>query len=355
MTPHQACPTRPVLLRSPMARHGLAADNPDLRSGLPRRFSRGRRCGGAGGLMVRGGSSPASPAVVSIDPYAPFASLFLLAAMTWPMSERDRGYALAAWAADMQADIEADGDQRAEAEVAAALQAAAEKHGCTVDDILAQPEASELFTLARRNLTEQARADVHNAVFLPAGGWRAAADGPGLDVVSERLRRVARHEGQIAGRALCLTASMAHLHVDIPASMNRTWFLVQAKVASGGMGVTMDRASLVKLWREWGGVAPLHAAAHLWLAGARFAPDPRAEAAALFEPQGIGTVLGWAKWFRAWAVGYYAPRSKVPLIAASTAVTYETVVPELRPPLWPLTEQQVSTVHSYIAPNNNRD
>lgn len=46
MTPHQSCPTRPALLCSPVARLGLAANNPDLRSGLPRRFSRGRRCGG---------------------------------------------------------------------------------------------------------------------------------------------------------------------------------------------------------------------------------------------------------------------------------------------------------------------
>jgi len=41
------CPLSPAARCSTPARHGLAADNPELRSGLPRRFSRGRRCGGA--------------------------------------------------------------------------------------------------------------------------------------------------------------------------------------------------------------------------------------------------------------------------------------------------------------------
>ncbi len=89
MTPHQVCPTRPVLLCSPVARHGLAADNPDLRSGLPRRFSRGRRCGGAWMNEQSGADGAESLPAPSPDgePLAEYIARTVKADLLWAVQE----------------------------------------------------------------------------------------------------------------------------------------------------------------------------------------------------------------------------------------------------------------------------
>ncbi len=305
--------------------------------------------------MARDDKSPSGPPVISIDPLDPFASLYLVAALTWPQSEGDRNKALATFAADIQARLDADGDHRAEIEVASALQAAADVHGCTPADILALPGAREFEAEARRDLVEGTRKAVLETVFQPAGGWRSAADSHALGILNEQMRQSQR-KGTIVGQALCLVASMAHLHPDIPASMNRTWAVMQAGALPHGARLPEDRASLVRLWGEWCDSAPLHAAVHLWFVGAQLAPDPRAEMDAMFAtPQGIGSVLGWAKWFRAWATDFRPERARAPLIPPGTALLYDTKgtnVPERRPTLWRLTAPQLAAAQGYRAPTS---
>lgn len=305
--------------------------------------------------MARADESPSGPPVISIDPYDPFAGFYLVAALTWPHSEGDRNKALATFAADTQARLDADGDRRAEIEVAAALQEAADLHGCTPADILALPGSREFEAEARRDLVEGTRKAVLETVFRPAGGWRSAADSPALDILNEQMRQAYR-KSAIAGEALCLIASMAHLHPDIPASMNRTWAVMQAGTLPRGARLPEDRASLVRIWGEWCDSAPLHAAVHLWLVGAQLAHDPRAYMEGMFStPCGVGTVLAWAKWFRAWATDFRSDRARGPLIPPGTALLYDTKgvdVPETRPPLWRLTAQQLSAAQGYKAPTS---
>ena len=314
--------------------------------------------------MARDAQSPAGPPVVSIDPRDPFAGIHLVAALGWPQSEGDRKKALATLWADWQARFDDEGNQRAEAAVAAALQEAADAHGCTPADILSLPEAREFEAQARRDLIESATKGAAEALLRPAGGMRAVADAPGLDVINEQSR-YAQRSGAIAGQALCLIASMAHLHPDISASMSRTWAAMRAEPPSKALidkpKLLGDRAGLIRFWQEWCGSAPLHAAAHLYMAGSHFAHDPQAYLEGMFStPSGVGTVLGWAKWFRAWGTSFRPDRARLgtTLIPPETALFYDTKdagVPELRPPLWRLTAAQLAAVHQHKAADNNLD
>jgi hypothetical protein len=306
--------------------------------------------------MARDHEGPAGPPVISIDPCDPFAGNFLVAALAWPQSEGDRKKALATFWADTQDRLDVDGGQRAEAEVAAALQAAADAHGCTPADILALPGAREFEAEAWRDLVAGMNKAVADALLWPSGGHRAVADAPGLNVITEQAHQ-AQRSGAIVGQALCLIASMAHLHPDIPASMNRTWAVMQAEALPRGGKVPEDRASLVRLWGEWCGSAPLHAAVHLWFVGAElFAPDPRAEKEAMFStPRGVGTVLAWAKWFRAWGTDFRPDRARAPLLPPDTALLYDTKgvdVPAIKPLLWPLSALQLAAARGYRAPTS---
>ena len=246
------------------------------------------------------------------------------------------------------------------AAVAAALQAAADAHGCTPEDILSVPGAREFEAEARRNLVDSTRRAVLETVFQPAGGLRSVTDSPALATLYEQMGQ-AQQTGAIVGQILCLVASVAELHPDIPASLNRTWTIMEAEaLPRSGLPrrakLQGDRTGLLRLWGEWCGSAPLHAAAHLWIMGAQLAPDPRAEMGAMFStPQGIGTVLAWAKWFRAWGTTFRPDRARLgtTLIPPEVALIYDTKgvdVPEIKPPLWPLTKRQLAAARGHTAP-----
>lgn len=315
--------------------------------------------------MAHDDQSPAGPPVVSIDPRDPFAGVHLVAALGWPQSESNRNGALATFWADIQARIDTDGDQRAEAAVAAALQAAADAHGCTLADILSLPGAREFEAEARRDLVESVTKGAMEALLRPAGGMRAVADAPGLDAINEQARQ-AQRSGAIAGQALCLIASIAHVHPDIPASMSRTWAVMRAgplprELLVGRPKLLGDHAGLIRFWQEWCGIAPLHAAVQLWFMDSRLAPNPRAEMEAMLStPQGVGTVLGWAKWFRAWGTSFRPDRARLgtTLIPPETAHLYDSKgagVPELQPPLRYLSDAQLAAARQYKARDNNLD
>lgn len=291
-----------------------------------------------------------APIVIAIDPTAPFADLLLVAALTWPRSERERRQSLSAWAAMMLGNLEADGARRAQEEVQSALADAARKHGCTVEDILADPLGAALSQRGGQHLIDHARSMIQRHVFEAAGGWGTIAGAPPAQQALERVRRVAREEGRLVGRALSLIARMAHHHPDCSASLNRVWHVMATEAANGGRPVPSDRAIFMRMWREWSTIAPLLAAARLWLEGSRYHDDPRAHAEEIYSVIGVGSVLGWAKWMRHWATSYKTERSRGPLLLDAEAAVYETQVPEIEPPLLPLSAAQLAAAASYKAP-----
>lgn len=241
--------------------------------------------------------SPADAPVISFDPFDRFAGFHLLAALAWPESERDRGHALVKWTASLQAAIEV-GESNLEA-------------------------------------AQMAQDFVWRQMGIPAGGYAANRDAPALDTMEAHLFGRAMFEGMIAGRALCLAATMAHEHSEVPVSMNRVWSVMRADLKSGGPKMPEDVAQLKAIWKEWRCIAPLYAAMLVWFAWADTSSDPGDLQRRMHNTGGIGCLVGWAKWFRVWATGFRPARSPgaLPIIPETVAVRYDAMVEPSRPPL----------------------
>lgn len=220
---------------------------PPLR--LPCHLHSGERCRGGAQMAAKlVDGQPSGPVVIAIDPTAPFADLFLIAAMTWPRSQREQRQSLAAWAAMALGTLEAEGVTRASAEIQAAMAEAARKHGCTVEDILADPRGAELPQGGVQFLVDHARDALRRDLFEVVGGWSTIAGAPPVEQAMMQVRRRARMEGDLVGRALSLTARMARHHPEYPASVNRVWHVIEATAAAAGRTVPSDRGPFMKMW-----------------------------------------------------------------------------------------------------------
>jgi hypothetical protein len=118
-----------------------------------------------------------------------------------------------------------------------------------------------------------------------------------------------------------------------------------------GAKLPADR-TVKNAWKEWGGVAPLWAAFAATLEDAihnSVGPQEWALRMRIDKPM-RRRLIGWAKWFRRFAVSHVPMGAKRTLLAEQEAVLITGVVPEMEPPLTPLSSDQYRAAAAYRAP-----
>jgi hypothetical protein len=267
--------------------------------------------------------------VITIDPDAPWPALHLFAAMTCPLDPCARDETIAVSAADALEEIEKGGHEWALAEVERALNEADSSW-------MALPYASHIPAAMASVFFEGMRQE-YDYTYRSAGGRSSLLRSRRRDDVMECMRR-ADHHGNVVGGALLLMVSMDRHHPGLEPSRNRAWSIIAAGREDGRYEASFDLGRFKAIWDEWRCIAPLLAAYSLM----RHLLPPAALAQAVGSPDGVRIIIGWAKWFRAWAIGFKPKHGHGhPLIPDHQAAVYDSSAPELVPPVGRLDESQI--------------
>ncbi len=308
-------------------------------------------------IEAPGRDGNAAPPTVELDAEWDFAFIPIVAAMTWPRCRRRQSEATATFAAQMTAFIEAISPADVEQGLPKTIARAAERLGVPKAEVLSMPHTRELVSEAMRRLPEfqaEFQGRVDQELFRRAGGLHSVASAPGSSVLSDEMRKAADGGAYACGARLLLVARLARFHRDLSASLNRADAILDAVNASRGSAKLPQTRAIKNAWREWGGVAPLWAA----FIGARGdaalgSTSPQETASRLFEDvPARWRMIGWAKWFRAFAVGHKPPGASRTILAEHEAVLITGSAPEVPPPLAPLTSDLLEAAHAYKAPKS---
>ena len=281
-------------------RSRVAAPVSPLRSVLLR-----RRCMMTIPKLAR--SATTAPPVIAIDPDAPRSDLHLHAAMTWPLDPRAREEAVAVAAAYGLEGIEKGCHERVVAEVERALSEAAAARGRSNSAVMALPHASHIPAAMASVFLEDMQQE-YAAAYSDVGGRGTLLRARRSDDVIDCMMRAAHH-GNVVGGALLLMVSMDLHHPDLNSSRNRAWSIIAAEKEDGRHGASFDSGRFKAIWDEARCIAPLHGAYTLM----RQILPPVLLARAVSSPDGVRMIIGWAKWFRAWVVGFKPKHGRSPL------------------------------------------
>ena len=301
--------------------------------------------------MVSDGLPGAKARVLDVDTRQPYAGMQVIVAMSWPGDQDRQKKALAAFAMHMLGKMDDLGASLAATTVESDIAEACRTVGFPLEAALVDPVIRAEMEQEMSRLVGQWDASLTEHVLRPAGGRTAAANAPEYAVLMEELRTTWQTKGRVVGRAMCILAAMDTLHPDLDASLNRVWAIMDAHLAGDRDEVPSDRSPFMKAWHEMKNLAPLYAAYALYLGVTveRGAPA-NVGAAAFGTPDGLAILLGWAQWFRDWAVQFRPQRSRDTLLRDDEATVYRARVEARRPPLEPLHPDQVEAARLYRAP-----
>jgi hypothetical protein len=122
--------------------------------------------------------------------------------------------------------------------------------------------------------------------------------------------------------------------------------------SDGGRTTVPTERTLTKRWQTWRGLAPLWAAS-ISLVRSLQTSGFSADAAiweALHDPARLRRLLGHAKWFRSFAVGFIPEHSATALIPQGEAVEIVASAPEVMPDLEELPPADLAAAAGYRAP-----
>ncbi len=301
-----------------------------------------------GASMIQNTAKQTDARTVTVDPSHPLAELHMRAVMTWPTDRSKRDEAVATFAAWSLAEPGTGVAARADA--VSVLRTAVEQRGYTLNDLMNDP-AGRLFL--RTTEQEWVERTIHffSETMTAAGGIGAVARAPGLDSIVQKMRDVERSEMPVVGSVLCFVTQMHLHHRDVIASQNRGWAVFER--AAGGKpprAPTKEAKFKTAWWLPLRGVAPLYAAYKI------------AQQVRLLEqtlhPQTLGPrwsegemreIFGWAKWLRTWATHHKAKHARADdwLIPDNEALIYDVDVPEIQPPLGPLSPARLEIARFY--------
>jgi len=302
-------------------------------------------------------AAAAAPPTAELDADWDFAAVPIVAAMTWPRSARRQSEATATFAAQMMGFVDAVFPEVLARGLPAGIEGAAKRLGVTPGEVLSMPHVRELVAEAFRvwpDMQAEFRSRIEHELFRPAGGFQTVAAAPGAAVLTDEIRKAAGGGAFACGLLLLVVARMAAFHPSVPASLNRAHAVLEAwRAAHPHFSLPADR-TIKEAWKEWGGVAPLWAA----LAGtievaAQGAPNPEEAAYQAFERADMRRqMIGWAKWFRRFAVSHTPKGASKPLLIEREAVLITGGVPEKEPPIGPLPPALLQAAAAYRAPKN---
>lgn len=298
----------------------------------------------------------ASP-TIELNPDWDFAAIPIVAAMTWPRSARRQSEATATFAAQMMGFMDVLFPQMLLQGLPLGIEGAAKRLGVSPDDVLSLPHIREMVAEIFRvwpDMQAQLRSRIEHEVFQPAGGFHAVAAAPGAAVLTDEMRKAASGGAFACGLLLVMVARMAKFHPGVPASLNRAHAVLDAlRAANPGSGLPADR-TIKAAWKEWGGIAPLWAAlaATIDVAAATASSPEEAARQALERPDMRRQMMGWAHWFRRFAVSHTPAGAAKPLLTEREAVLMISGVAEMEPPLGPLPSALLEAATGYRAPKS---
>lgn len=298
-----------------------------------------------------------APATVELDPEWDFFVVSVVAAMTWPRSARRQSQATATYAAEMMGFVDAFSPGAQSGALHDALEREAERLGVTPADVLSMPHVRERMAQFLRMVPawqDEFRSRIEHELFRPAGGFQSVASAPGTKVLADEIGKAAGGGAFACGLLLLMVARMARFHPEIPASLNRAHAVLEAwRAANPGAKLPADR-TIKSAWKEWGGVAPLWAALAVTIeSAAQGAAAPEGAVMRAFENvETRRQLIGWAKWFRRFAVGHTPQGASRPLLSEREAVLVTGAVAEGDPPLGPLTPALLKAAAAYRAPKS---
>jgi hypothetical protein len=234
---------------------------------------------------------------------------------------------------------------------------AAQRFGVTPDEVLSMPHSRAIVAEAFRvwpEMQAEIQSRIEHELFRPAGGFQSVAAAPGASVLTDEMQKAASGGAFACGLLLLIVARLAAFHPEAPASLNRGLAVLEAwRALNPLLKLPADR-TIKAAWREWSGIAPLWAA----LAGtvelaARGSADPNEAAVrALEDAASRRRMIGWAKWFRRFAVTYKPLGAAKPMLLERDAVLITGAVPEVEPPLGPLDPALLKAAVAYRAPKS---
>ncbi len=297
----------------------------------------------------------AAPPTVELDPEWDFAVIPIVAAMTWPRSKRRQSEATATFAAQMMGFVEAVTPEVAVQGLRDSIAHVAERLGVAPAEVLSMPHTRELVSEAMPiwpQLQAEFRGRIEQELFRSAGGFHSVASAPGSARLTSDINKVFNGGAFACGTRLLMVARLAKFHPNLSASLNRADAILEImKDNWAGAKLPADR-TLKYAWKEWGGVAPLWAAYVGTLEDAvlnSVGPQEWALRMRMDKPM-RRQLIGWAKWFRRFAVGHVPKGATRTLLAEQEAVLITGAVPEMEPPMGPLSDDQYRAAAAYRAP-----
>jgi hypothetical protein len=193
-------------------------------------------------------------------------------------------------------------------------------------------------------------------VFEPAGHFRAVAEAPGTDRLVHEYRQAVDSGGALVGALLTIVAILAVHHPGTPASLNRALAVVQGCSDRGIMKAPSDR-TLLSMWMKRRHLAPLWASVvcSFQVMQAQGLASFETQLEALHSPTRFSEMLGYAKWFRSFAVSFVPDHATAPLIPPCVAMEIAARVPEIKPKLAVLPPEVLAVAKSYRAPTRKYD
>jgi hypothetical protein len=279
------------------------------------------------------------PPIAEIRCEADFSWAAVLALMAWPKSVREQGHALATYAGDLLGAIEHAaphvmrvGPERAASEFATV-------NGIRAEYLPFMPATAAHIDQVMTRPAETARAVVEQ-MFRPAGGFKGVADAPGTSAILKHFTRASR-EATAVGALLMLVALFDAAYPEIEPSLGKAHAAFLASQYRLPGFVQVDVRTLKRWWKEWRGISPIWAALVLHCKIAEI-PDQAAAWEAIFDPDRRRQILGWAKWFREFAITFRSSGAQEPLVAMHEVVELYFDVELEKPPLSELALDSVS-------------
>jgi len=276
----------------------------------------------------------ASPPVASLDLQSDLAWVHVLALMCWPKDQRIRHQAEATFGADLLGWLETLMPSLRDLGLASTAphSAAAAALGVAPNQLEFMPATKAHFARMTGDPLEMAR-DVANQVFKPAGGFKAVGDAPGSSLLVEEFSKASKGGGRMAGYMLMWVAVLATKQPDLGASINRSMAILESQQRRFPDAEIPSSRSLKQMWKDWRGIAPVWAAFIIQAHSDTGLAPKEASIEGLFDTQRLQEAMGWALWFRDFAISFKPPHSDAPIIPASEAVELAFNIEPVRPPL----------------------